>query len=298
MGSDAIKNYGAAGRTDLLVFEPEKLVLVTDTTHPLYDKRVHLPVDEAMVVSIMEQGVIEPIQVRRNGTNSSGPIVEVVFGRQRVKNAREANRRLTKLGRPTIRVLATWFRGDDAQALGNMMAENLVRKDVAPIERAELMRRYLAFGRSERDVSVVCGCTVQTVRDTLKLLELTPEVQAAVTSGDVAANAAKELADVPREKQGEALASMRDAGATKGQAALAAAREIRDRARQGKAPKLEPSDTKTVTKKMLPRVRLERWRKALAGGDAQQRIAATILAHALGYTEAAAKLPKDLREQK
>lgn len=298
MGSDALKNYNAAGRTDLLQFDPDTLVLVEDPKHPLYDKRVHLPIDEPMVLSIMEQGVLEPIQVRKNGTGKDGPIVEVVFGRQRVKNAREANRRLRKLGRPPVRVSATWFRGDDKQAVGNMMAENMVRRDVNPLERAELMQRYIRYGSSEREVAVVAGCTVQTVKDTLRLLDLSPEIQAAVTTGALPAGAAKELADVPRERQAEAYASMQAVGATKGQAALNGAREIRDRVRKGDAPKLDAATDAVVLHKMLPRVRLERWRKQLAKGDAQARTIATALAHALGYPDAAAKLPKDLREAK
>jgi ParB family chromosome partitioning protein len=45
------------------MFEPENLHLVTDKTHPLYDERIHLPISEAMVLNIMDQGVLEPIIV-------------------------------------------------------------------------------------------------------------------------------------------------------------------------------------------------------------------------------------------
>jgi ParB family chromosome partitioning protein len=52
MGS---KLYGAEGRGDVLNFKPEMLSVITDPKHPLYDERIELPVDEAMVLSIMRR---------------------------------------------------------------------------------------------------------------------------------------------------------------------------------------------------------------------------------------------------
>ena len=55
MAKNSIDAYGASGKTNVLMFEPEKLHLVTDKTHPLYDERIHLPISEAMVLNIMDQ---------------------------------------------------------------------------------------------------------------------------------------------------------------------------------------------------------------------------------------------------
>ena len=63
MAKNSIDAYGASGKTNVLMFEPENLHLVTDKTHPLYDERIHLPISEAMVLNIMDQGVLEPIIV-------------------------------------------------------------------------------------------------------------------------------------------------------------------------------------------------------------------------------------------
>lgn len=46
MAKNSIDAYGASGKSNVLFFEPENLHLVTDTTHPLYDERVHLPIEE------------------------------------------------------------------------------------------------------------------------------------------------------------------------------------------------------------------------------------------------------------
>lgn len=63
MAKNSIDVYGASGKTNVLNFEPENLHLVTDKTHPLYDERVHLPIEEGMVLNIAELGVLEPIIV-------------------------------------------------------------------------------------------------------------------------------------------------------------------------------------------------------------------------------------------
>ncbi|MCQ3881098.1 hypothetical protein [Klebsiella variicola] len=57
MAKNSIDAYGASGKSNVLFFEPENLHLVIDTTHPLYDERVHLPLNEAVILNIMELGV-------------------------------------------------------------------------------------------------------------------------------------------------------------------------------------------------------------------------------------------------
>ncbi|MGI1234868.1 hypothetical protein ACIAGK_06675, partial [Klebsiella quasipneumoniae subsp. similipneumoniae] len=63
MAKNSIDAYGASGKSNVLFFEPEKLHLVTDKTHLLYDERINLPIDEGMVLNIKELGVLEPIIV-------------------------------------------------------------------------------------------------------------------------------------------------------------------------------------------------------------------------------------------
>ncbi len=47
-------------RETALDFDPDKLVLVPETDHPLSDGRVHWPVNESIVRNIMFQGVPKP----------------------------------------------------------------------------------------------------------------------------------------------------------------------------------------------------------------------------------------------
>ncbi|HHT0475637.1 TPA: hypothetical protein ACTW83_003826 [Klebsiella michiganensis] len=80
MAKNSIDAYGASGKTNVLMFEPENLHIVTDKAHPLYDERIHLPLSEAMVLNIMDQGVLEPIIVWKDPETGLSCVVD---GRQR-----------------------------------------------------------------------------------------------------------------------------------------------------------------------------------------------------------------------
>lgn len=122
MAKNSIDAYGASGKTNVLMFEPEKLHLVTDKTHPLYDERIHLPINEAMVLNIMDQGVLEPIIVWKDPESGLACVVD---GRQRVRHTLEANKRLVKQGDSPLLVPAVTKRGsgDYAAALRWVLGE-------------------------------------------------------------------------------------------------------------------------------------------------------------------------------
>ena len=63
MAKNPVDAYGANGKSNVLFFEPENLHLVTDIIHPLYGERVHLPLNESVILNIIELGVLEPIIV-------------------------------------------------------------------------------------------------------------------------------------------------------------------------------------------------------------------------------------------
>ena len=97
MAKNSVEAYGASGKTNVLSFETDALTIITDPAHSLYDERIHLPLDEAITLNIMALGVREPILVWKDPETGK---VLVVDGRQRVRHAIEANRRLTARGEP------------------------------------------------------------------------------------------------------------------------------------------------------------------------------------------------------
>lgn len=228
MGKNSIDVYGAEGKSNALFFDPEKLVLVTDPKHPLYDKRVHLPVREKMVLNIMHQGVLQAILITKDPESGE---VQVVAGRQRVKAAREANRRLREKGCEPVLVpaMVRSAKADDRAATmaGVMVSENEIREDDTPLGRAEKMAQLRGYGRSEDSLAVLFGCTPQTVRNTLALLECPQVVREAVESGKVNVGHALALSKLDPAEQREKVKALINAGeTTKGHAKARAQRAI------------------------------------------------------------------------
>lgn len=200
----AAKTAVDASRTNAWNIEPERLVLVTDPSHPMYDPRVHLPLDESLVLNIMHHGVIEPVNICKDGSD-----LVVVAGRQRVKSAREANRRFRAEGKVPMLVTCMLRKGDDASLFGVLVSENELRKEDTPLGRADKLQRFLAMGRTEAEAVVVFGVTRQTIANWKALLDLAPEVKAAVENGTIGATiAAQEFSGLKREEQREKLMAL------------------------------------------------------------------------------------------
>lgn len=201
MGKQAID----APRSNLFLVEPEDLTIVgLDTDdgpeHPLYDQRVKLPLDMNMARNIAVHGVIQAINVRKDGDD-----VQVVEGRQRVRAAREANKILAKEGKETIRVPVKLERGQDHTMFGIMVSANEHRHDDSTIAKAHKLARYLAMGRTEEEAAVMFGVTMQTIKNWTVLLDLDSKVQKAVEDGKISAHSAAGLAKLSRPEQREKL---------------------------------------------------------------------------------------------
>lgn len=185
-------SLNAKGKRDAYMFDPDDVVLVVDEKSPLFDERVHLPVDEALVLNMMyspddgaPQGVIEPITVVRNTETGK---VEVVVGRQRVKAAREANKRLKKRGLELIRIPAMLQRANAQRSMGLLISENEHRQDDTPLGRAKKAQRYLDLGRTDQDIAVLFGISVASVKNMLSLLDAPAAVRNAVEAGKITAS--------------------------------------------------------------------------------------------------------------
>lgn len=250
MGSDAKKAFNAVGRDELLWFEPESLTIVeNDPKHPLYDPDRLTPPEERLILNIMARGIRVPVIVRLNGkTTDDKPIVEVVDGRQRVRAALEANKRLKKEGGEPLRVPGVRTRGEDSDMMAVMILTNELRKDDTPLAKARKLQRFLALGRTEEEAAVTFGVTTKAIKDWLLLLDCSTEVQKAVEQGVVPSYVARELSSLPREEQGTALGKMIEAGEIKGKKG----REAAVRAAKGKTSDEAPG---LPTKKQLKRLR-------------------------------------------
>jgi len=206
-----------APRQNLWLLNPEELQLITDEKDPLYDPRVSLPALEGLVLSIMRRGVIEPVIIQKR----DGQAV-VVDGRQRVKAAREANKRLKKEGAIVKRVPCKLeVVAEAADVLGLMFSANEHRTDDSPIEKAKKAARLLQAGYSEEEIAVEFGLrSAQTVKNWLSLLDVAPAVRKAIERGEVAPTVAAKVAKLPHAEQLAAI--QRAQGARKKRPTVAA----------------------------------------------------------------------------
>ncbi len=190
-------------RRSLFLLTPEEVVIIgLDTedgpSHPLYDERIHLPLAEMTVLDIMNRGVIEPIVVKKDGDRAI-----VTDGRRRVMHAREVNRRVKAAGGTNfvkIPVLPP-EKGTDGVLMGLMIALNEHREEDTPINRAKKIQRYLHLGHSDAETAQTFKMSESTLKNTLSLLDLVPEVQALVVSGDLGLTRAYSLAKLESSKQ-------------------------------------------------------------------------------------------------
>lgn len=188
-------------RLNAFGMDPEDLVVIGYDTddgpeHPLFDERAKLALSEEMINSIMLQGILEVVLVRKNGDKA-----EVVAGRQRVKNAREANKRLKKQGSEQVRVPCMVRKGDDGVVMGISISENEIREDDPLTIKAAKLERYLGTGKSEQEAAVIFGVSLQTIKNWRKLSDLDTSVVKAMEAGKIKPSAAWNLSDLSREDQ-------------------------------------------------------------------------------------------------
>ena len=136
---------------------------------------------KAMARSIREVGVLQPVVVRR--TDEGG--YELVAGERRLRAARLA-------GLATIPAVIR--EGDDAESLREALIENLHREDLGPLELAEAFRELLEdLGATQEEVAERLGVSRPHVTNTIRLLQLPPEVQQLVVARRISAGHARAL---------------------------------------------------------------------------------------------------------
>jgi len=196
-------------RLNAFSMDPREVVIIgLDTEdgpeHPLYDKRIKLPVSEALVQSMLLDGQIQPIKVRKE---PSGRVV-VLVGRQRTRAIRRAREIQVENGvapEMLIRLVVMVDKVDDVAAVRRIISENEIRVEDTPLVKADKAQRALAMGNSEREAAIAFGVTVQTLKSWLKLIEADPAVRKAVDTGAVSMRAASKIVALPREEQRAAL---------------------------------------------------------------------------------------------
>lgn len=150
---------------------------------------------EELAASIREHGVLQPVLVTEtlNG-------YQLIAGERRVRAARLAGlERIPAL----VRHLA------DRDQLEVALVENVQRADLDPIEEALAYRQLIEeFGLTQERVAERVGKARATVANTLRLLELHADVQAAIAEGRLTEGHGRALGGLPVDGQPHVLGTV------------------------------------------------------------------------------------------
>jgi len=148
-----------------------------------------------LVQSIQEVGLLQPVVVRRSGTDS----YELIMGERRWRASQVA-------GRDTIPAIVR--ETDDDDMLRDALLENLHRSQLNPLEEAAAYGQLLEdFGCTHDELARRIGRSRPQISNTLRLLKLSPAVQRRVAAGVLSAGHARALLSVDDPAQQDRLAA-------------------------------------------------------------------------------------------
>ncbi len=143
---------------------------------------------ESLAQSLRDHGLIQPIVVRRLGDR-----YQLIAGERRLRAAIKAG---------WSEVPAQIRDADDRQVAELAIIENLQRKDLNALEKAESFQQYLQiYGCTQEELAGRLAIDRSTVANFIRLLELPDEVRQAVRTGTVSAGHARALLPLGEEHE-------------------------------------------------------------------------------------------------
>jgi len=163
------------------VSTPNELPVTRVRPNPFQPRRQFNPESlEELAQSIRVNGIIQPIAVRKSGEE-----YQIIAGERRWRAAQLA-------GLTSVPVVVQEFADDKLLELA--LIENIQREDLNPIELAEAFERMATdLNLSHEEIGRRTGKDRATVTNTIRLLQLQPEVQQIVSSGKLSAGHARAL---------------------------------------------------------------------------------------------------------
>lgn len=143
--------------------------------------------------SIREDGVLQPVVVRRKGDR-----FELIMGERRMQAA--------KLAGMTQVPVVVKDEVRDVDSLRLALVENIQRENLNPIEVGQAYKQLVAeFGISQADLARMVGRDRSSVANSIRLLNLPEEVQQMVADEKLSGGHAKALLALPTQKEQLAL---------------------------------------------------------------------------------------------
>ena len=139
-----------------------------------------------MSESIRENGVLQPLLVRKNGSK-----YEIIAGERRYQASKIA-------GLEKVPVIVRDV--DDQKMLELALIENLQRSDLNPIEEAKGYKQLIkASGMTQEALSKAVSKSRSAITNSLRLLDLPESVQQMMYEGKLTAGHARAILAVPFE---------------------------------------------------------------------------------------------------
>lgn len=175
-----------------------------------------------LAANIEKQGLIQPITVRPceydDQIDKSGEIVsvpisyEIVCGERRYRAFCQLKAKEDELNQERVaahRKKSDRFQSipaiiremDDDEAFENMIAENLQRQDVDPMEEAFAFGHLIEKGKTPEEIALKFGKSIRFVQDRVKLNSLIPELMLAVKEDKMSISAAMIICKLDEEQQ-------------------------------------------------------------------------------------------------
>jgi len=149
--------------------------------------------------SIKANGVVQPVIVRPSGGG-----YELIAGERRLKAANLAG--LEDI--PAIIRKAT-----DAELLELALIENIHRKDLNPLERAQAYKKYLnTFSLTQADAAERLGEDRSVIANYIRLLDLPEEIKSMIAKNELSMGHARAILALPTDELRKKLANRALAG--------------------------------------------------------------------------------------
>ncbi|MDI6752328.1 MAG: ParB/RepB/Spo0J family partition protein [bacterium] len=156
--------------------------------------RKELLEDDELIASIKEKGILQPIIVVPKGEQ-----YEVIAGQRRFLSAKKAG---------LVKIPAIIKDVQKAEQLEIALIENIQRKNLNPIEEAEVYKRLQdEFGLTQEEIAEKIGKNRASVANLLRLLGLPQKIKEKIIRGELTAGHARAILSTPALETRERLAN-------------------------------------------------------------------------------------------
>lgn len=186
---------------------PAKVELKLLAGNP-FNPRDELTEIEETAESLRAKGQIQPVTVaRRAAFLHAHPGQEDQIGEEAEYVVIDGNRRLAAAALAGLTELRIDVNDDLAASAADLLESALIanihRVDVPPIDQAKAIQELVQVHGSQGQVAKRLGKTPAWVSQRLALLELTPELQEKVETGELKVEPARRIGRLPKEQQAE-----------------------------------------------------------------------------------------------